>query len=156
MCNLQDFEDYDDDDEDNIYDDYCRDFINMVDNQIKGMKNLINYNCLESSLKLVEVKDFVGSKNGLVFLCYLIRYGKVLKNVSINVLKTELEGSSNVAFYSAIEEYLMTTPRASSNLQISICYWVVRECIVKMLLNNLFPMHIWSLRSYALTCFEKS
>ncbi|KAH1232896.1 putative F-box/LRR-repeat protein [Glycine max] len=114
--------DYDDDDEDNIYDDYCRDFINMVDNQIKGMKNLINYNCLESSLKLVEVKDFVGSKNGLVFLCYLIRYGKVLKNVSINVLKTELEGNSNVAFYRTIEEYLMTTPRASSNLQISICY----------------------------------
>ncbi|KAG5138368.1 hypothetical protein JHK82_023099 [Glycine max] len=123
-----DFENYDDDDEyniddeDNIYDDYCTDFINMVDNQIKGMKNVINYNCLESSLKLVEVKDFVGSKNGLVFLCYLIRYGKVLKNVSINVLKTELEGSSNVAFYSAIEEYLMTTPRASSNLQISMCY----------------------------------
>ncbi|KHM99597.1 F-box protein [Glycine soja] len=123
-----DFQNYDDDDEyniddeDNIYDDYCTDFINMVDNQIKGMKNVINYNCLESSLKLVEVKDFVGSKNGLVFLCYLIRYGKVLKNVSINVLKTELEGSSNVAFYSAIEEYLMTTPRASSDLQISMCY----------------------------------
>ncbi|TKY46836.1 putative F-box protein [Spatholobus suberectus] len=86
-------ENYDDNNNNGDNDDDWRDIINIVDNHIIGMKILVTYKCLESTLKLVEVKDFVWPKNGLFFLCYIIRCGKVLKKVNINVLKGKLDGS---------------------------------------------------------------
>ncbi|KAK7387055.1 hypothetical protein VNO78_27543 [Psophocarpus tetragonolobus] len=115
------------DEEDEYYEDGSY-LINTVDYMMKNVEYLIYYECLESSLKVVELKDFTCSKsnlvsqNGLALLCYLIRRGKGLTNVKINVLKGEIDGEKNVAFYRMIEEYLMTTPRASTDLQISICY----------------------------------
>ncbi|XP_027340949.1 F-box protein At3g62230-like [Abrus precatorius] len=98
-------------------------FIRIVDSKKTWMENLLIYECLESTLKLVEVKDFVVSVNGIILLYYLIRCSRVLERVNINVLKGEIDGSSkNVACYRGVEELLMTTPRASKDLQISFRY----------------------------------
>lgn len=73
---------------------------------------------------MVEVNNFRGSTNELLVLHYLIRYGSVLEKIDVNVLKGKdddymVDYTPN---YKDVEEYLMTTPRASSNLQISFTY----------------------------------
>ncbi|KAK7305065.1 hypothetical protein VNO77_42964 [Canavalia gladiata] len=81
------------------------------------------YECLNSTLKRVEVNNFEGCLNGILFIYFLIRCGSVLQRVNINVLKGETDGDNRkVAFYREIEEFFMTTPRASSDLQISFRY----------------------------------
>ncbi|XP_061351943.1 F-box protein At3g62230-like [Gastrolobium bilobum] len=95
-----------------------------VDYQRIWMANVTVYECLISTLKVVEVKNFEGTVNGLLVLYYIIRCGRVLKKVNINVRKGEVERDDgrSVAFYRDIEEFVMTLPRASSDLEISVCY----------------------------------
>ncbi|KAK7387056.1 hypothetical protein VNO78_27544 [Psophocarpus tetragonolobus] len=94
---------------------------NVVNNQLKEMEHLGIFKCFET-LKTVEVKYFVGSGTGVAFLCYLIRFGKVLQKVKVDVAFEELITKENQSFYFGIKEYLINSPKASNDLQISFCY----------------------------------
>ncbi|RDX69385.1 putative F-box/LRR-repeat protein, partial [Mucuna pruriens] len=76
------------------------------------------YECLRSSLKVVEMNGFRGTMNEHNVLKYLIFSGIVLKKISINMLK---DGSGNVESHCRRSaEILLTVPRGSTNLEISI------------------------------------
>ncbi|XP_061360060.1 F-box/LRR-repeat protein At3g58900-like [Gastrolobium bilobum] len=62
-----------------------------VDYQRIWTANVTVYECLISTLKVVEVNDFRGTVNGLLVLYYLIRCGRILKKVNINVPNGEVE-----------------------------------------------------------------
>ncbi|XP_027364647.1 putative F-box/LRR-repeat protein At1g56400 [Abrus precatorius] len=83
-------------------------------------QDLIVFECLRRTLKVVEVKGFRGMLNEIQACSYLIQAGSVLEQVTINVLKDESDGSERVEKRYANAKYLLTVPKASENLQILI------------------------------------
>ncbi|TKY57258.1 putative F-box protein [Spatholobus suberectus] len=82
--------------------------------------NVEDYECLRSSLEVVEINGFRGTGNERLVLRYFIICGVVLKKISINMLKDD--SSRTVEFHCREwAEILLTVPMASRNLEISIC-----------------------------------
>ncbi|KAK7279518.1 hypothetical protein RJT34_24571 [Clitoria ternatea] len=80
-------------------------------------QGLIIYECLRRSLKVVEVKGLRGTVNELQACNYLIRAASGLEQ-----LKIEVKGGTSemVETRRAFARLLLTVPKASPNLQISI------------------------------------
>ncbi|KAL5802546.1 hypothetical protein ACOSQ4_030851 [Xanthoceras sorbifolium] len=72
-----------------IFHDYVPPF--KLDAEEFWTKNLVVYKCIKSSLKVVEVIGFKGSRNELMFLQYLISLGRVLEELNI-YLSDEVDG----------------------------------------------------------------
>ncbi|KAK7316735.1 hypothetical protein RJT34_00415 [Clitoria ternatea] len=96
--------------------------IKSNDDERIWFNNLPAHECLRSTLRFVEVKNFVGTGKELNFLYYLIRCGKVLENINVYVKKGEAIDNEDMAFYCKKEKFLMMTDRASDRLQISFYY----------------------------------
>jgi hypothetical protein len=94
----------------------------VAENQKMWMEKANVFKCLNSTLEVVEVNNFKKNVNVLIVLYYLISCGKVLKMVNINVKKGEFDQDedSTMAYFHQIEEFFMTIPRASTDLQISV------------------------------------
>ncbi|KAJ7960724.1 F-box protein [Quillaja saponaria] len=56
------------------------------------LRNVIVYTCLKSTLKVVEVKGFKGRLHELFLLNYLIKCGRVMERMNINLSKQENHG----------------------------------------------------------------
>ncbi|KAK7343928.1 hypothetical protein VNO77_13059 [Canavalia gladiata] len=76
--------------------------------------------CLRNTLKVVEVKGFRGTMNEVQVCNYLIQGGSVLEEFNINVVKNEDDSSQILERRYANANVLLTVPKASNNLQISI------------------------------------
>ncbi|XP_057426437.1 putative F-box/LRR-repeat protein At1g56400 [Lotus japonicus] len=72
--------------------------------------------CLTKTLKVVEIKNCAGTLNEIKACKYLIRVGKVLEELNINVRKDEHEGTR----LEVMAENLPRFSRASENLKIFI------------------------------------
>jgi len=75
--------------------------------------------CLTSTLKVVEMNNFTGAVNEILMLHFLICSGTVLRRVNINVENRE---NKVVEKCREVEELIMTTPKASNDLDILFCY----------------------------------
>jgi len=91
-----------------------------IDNMQFWAKKVGIHECLISSLEVVEIKGFRGTENEIFVLKHFINSGVVLKKISITMLK---DGFGRTVEFHCREkaEFLLTVPRASRNLEISIC-----------------------------------
>lgn len=89
------------------------------DNQssLLDYQNIFQY--LTSTLKVVEINYFTGTKNEVLLLQFLINNMSHLKRIAINVQKEE---AMKLKKYHMLEEVVMSTPRASRDLEISFHY----------------------------------
>lgn len=78
------------------------------------------YESLSLSLEVVEINGFSGTENELLVLMYFIANGDMLKRISINMLEDD-SGRTMEPQIRENAEFLLTVPRASTNLEISIC-----------------------------------
>ena len=76
--------------------------------------------CLRRTLKAVELKGFRGTMDELMACNYIIQAGRVLKKININVWKEENGNSEKVEMRRALARCLLTVPKASRDLEISI------------------------------------
>ncbi|KAK7276802.1 hypothetical protein RIF29_17948 [Crotalaria pallida] len=75
----------------------------------------VHYECLESSLKVVEINGFQGNNNNLLrVLESFIRWGKGLKEMNINIAKDEFDGRNLDTQNHQLAESLLQIPRAST------------------------------------------
>ncbi|KAE9614809.1 hypothetical protein Lal_00036032 [Lupinus albus] len=87
-------------------------------------ENVRIYECLKSSLEVLEVKGFQGfDKSEIRMLAYFIQSGKVLKKMTINMEKDIiLSCNRNLDLNPRkFAEFLLKVPRASTDLEITIC-----------------------------------
>ncbi|XP_057440781.1 uncharacterized protein LOC130732812 [Lotus japonicus] len=80
------------------------------------------YGCLIYTLREVEIKGFKGTMIEICVLTYFITIGRVLRNMTINILKDGVSDQSErlESYCRDISEMLMSQ-RASRDLEISIC-----------------------------------
>ncbi|XP_061370445.1 F-box protein At3g62230-like [Gastrolobium bilobum] len=76
------------------------------------------YRCVRHTLKEVEIKGFTGTTNELIVLSYFIVCGSVLKKITINIVKDDDDATA--AYTREVAEILLTLPKASPDLEISI------------------------------------
>ena len=81
------------------------------------------YKCVKSHLKKVEIKNFKGTKNELSVITYFLLRGETLRKMSINLLKADVKGEvgSNDSARREAARFLLTIPKASTNLELLIC-----------------------------------
>ncbi|CAL0307417.1 unnamed protein product [Lupinus luteus] len=87
-------------------------------------ENVRIYECLKTSLEVVEVKGFKGfNKSEIRMLAYFILCGKVLKKMIINIEKDITLGCNRNLDLNPhkFAEFLLKVPKASSDLEITIC-----------------------------------
>ena len=84
--------------------------------------NVRAYRCLRSSLKEVEIKGFKGSLSEMMVLTHLVAYGRVLRKMTVNVVRANEGGEAwNWENYRrGVAEVLLTVPKGSGNLEILI------------------------------------
>ncbi|XP_057455379.1 F-box protein At3g62230-like [Lotus japonicus] len=82
-----------------------------------------DYNCMVYTLKEVEIKGFEGSMNEIHMLTYFITIGRVLRKMTINILKDDVvnQDESLNSYCRDMIETLMSQ-RASRDLEISIYF----------------------------------
>ncbi|KAJ1389590.1 F-box-like domain superfamily [Sesbania bispinosa] len=81
-----------------------------------------DYKCMTSTLKEVEIKGFIGTKHEIRMLKYFITNGKVLKKMSINLLRDKDPNEDwNLDYYRRdVAEGMKKVPKASRDLEIFI------------------------------------
>ncbi|XP_057425802.1 putative F-box protein At3g29830 [Lotus japonicus] len=80
------------------------------------------YNCMIYALREVEIKDFKGSMNEIRLITYFITNGKVLRKMTINILKDDVANQDeSMDSYCCKMIETLVSQRASRDLEISIC-----------------------------------
>ncbi|XP_057429747.1 putative F-box protein At3g29830 [Lotus japonicus] len=80
------------------------------------------YTCMLYTLREVEIKGFKGSMNEIHVLTYFITIGKVLRKVTINVLKDDVaDQDERLDYYHCDLKEKLMSQRPSRDLEISIC-----------------------------------
>ncbi|KAJ1404724.1 Leucine-rich repeat domain superfamily [Sesbania bispinosa] len=77
---------------------------------------LITPVCLKKAVKVVEIKGFRGTENELLAVKYIVENGKVLEEVSINMMYGNLEEEK----LRLVRRFCTVIPKASNKLKISV------------------------------------
>ncbi|KAJ1435838.1 Leucine-rich repeat domain superfamily [Sesbania bispinosa] len=77
---------------------------------------LITPVCLKKAVKVVEIKGFRGTENELLAVKYIVETGKVLEEVSINMMYGNLEEEK----LRLVRRFCTAIPKASKKLKISV------------------------------------
>ncbi|CAI8596551.1 unnamed protein product [Vicia faba] len=117
-----DDDDEDDDDDDNLLEGDDKDEYSSY-GESDEQRSWIDYEniwqCLTSTLKIVEINNFMGTENEVLLLHFIINNGSFLQMININVKKGEVVMVEN---HRKIEEFVMSIPRASRYLEICFRY----------------------------------
>ncbi|MED6108884.1 hypothetical protein PIB30_028346 [Stylosanthes scabra] len=76
--------------------------------------------CMKRLLKVVEIKGFMGTREQLNACHYFIKFGRVLKKLTITVLNEENENPAIVELRRNVALHLLDVPRTSKDLVIKI------------------------------------
>ncbi|CAN6557923.1 unnamed protein product [Malus baccata var. baccata] len=100
--------------------------------------NVEVYECITRTLRMVEVKDYMGSQHELDLLRYLLRHGRIMEQLTVVTLSDEeVNGGNPEEFRLKAREFLHQVEAASQNLEITVLdeYKSVR-CAVALLIQK--------------------
>lgn len=83
--------------------------------------NVEVYECLMGTLRMVEVRDYMGSQHELDLLSYLLTHGRIMEQLTvITSSDEEVNGGNPEEFRLKAREFLHQVEAASQNLEITV------------------------------------
>ncbi|CAN6691296.1 unnamed protein product [Malus baccata var. baccata] len=100
--------------------------------------NVEVYECITRTLRMVEVKDYLGSQHELDLLRYLLTNGRIMEQLTVVTSSdVEVNGGNPEEFRLKVRQFLHQVEAASQNLEITVLdeYKSVR-CAVALLIQK--------------------